>query len=342
MHVSSKLLISLLSLLLLSCRPTQQLTRWKNKLRVETFSYGPDSTYARAIAIQDDHLYTGNSNGIIYSMNLLTDAKANLNTISLQEIRDIHVTAEHIIGMQSGDTSRMIYIDRTTAKLQERILQVSTHPVFLDGMDILPSGTGFMMGDPVGGYFSLYTTQNSGKDWQEILPKLPALEGEAGFAASGTNVQCLDDSTFVFVSGGMQSRFFRSGDHGKTWQIKQLPYPGAAGSGAFSVHFVNAKEGVIVGGDYTNPSAADTPSFYTRDGGNTWKISEKTVSGYRSCVIEYRGAYYACGTTGIDISLDKGISWHNIRSGNFISMAGAGKYLYLTIPGGKVSRINAF
>ena len=341
MHASNSILIAVASLVFLSCSKAQQLTHWQNRLETETISYGPDTTYSRAITARNGQLYTGNSNGFIYRLDLKTGARETLNNTALKEIRDIHINGDQVIGMQSADTSRMVSISITKGPSTENSFSVSQRPVFLDGMDILPSGTGFMMGDPTAGYFSLFHTTDHGLNWKQIFPLLKAGDGEAGFAGSGTNVQCLNDSTFVFVSGGMQSRFFRTEDKGNTWTQAVLPYLQSPGSGAFSVHFSDALQGVIVGGDYTHPADASVTSFYTRDGGKTWTASEIPATGYRSCVTAYKGVYYACGTTGIDVSVDGGITWSNVYRGNFIAIATAGKYVYFTIPGGKVERIKA-
>ena len=95
-----------------------------------------------------------------------------------------------------------------------------------------------MMGDPKNGFFSLFKTTDGGKTWEACDGKIKALEDEAGYAASGTNVQMIDENTFVFVSGGMTSRFFISKDAGETWKERVLPYYPGKSSGPYSYNFV--------------------------------------------------------------------------------------------------------
>ncbi len=300
------------------------------------YKYAADSTYSRAITSDSKNIYIGNSDGYVYQINLKKDKTKQITSLPIAEIRDIAVTGKKtIVAMQSNDSSVILNLEKKKEKFQS----ISNKVVFLDGMDILPSGKGFLMGDPVDGYFTLYKTNDFGLHWSEISPKLPAENGEAGFAASGSTVRCLNDSTFAFVSGGMKSRFFKTSNAGKTWQITELNYPKSNGSGPFSLCFINEKEAVIVGGEYTQPTNSDNTSFYTFDGGLTWLPSEKPTLGYRSCVIFCEGNLYACGTTGIDISTDLGKNWESFVEGNYFAMHERNGIIYASIPRGKIEII---
>lgn len=297
------------------------------------FQYGPKSAYSRAVAAKGNKIFIGNSDGYIYRLNTRNGKSKVITKNALPELRDIEVTGcRKLVAMQSADTSSMIVISGK----KETVFKVSKHPVFLDGMDILPSGKGFMMGDPVKGDFSLYKTADHGKSWQEIEPKLHAGKGEAGFAASGTNVQCINDSTFIFVSGGMQSHFFKTTNSGKNWSITLLPFERSEGSGAFSMHFMDERQGVAVGGDYAQPAKSQNTCFYTRDGGMTWTASQIPPRGYRSCVTEWKGDLFACGTNGIDRSEDGGVTWGRYKDGNYIAFVIAKGKLYVTMPEGRI------
>lgn len=303
------------------------------------YKYAADSTYSRAITSDAKCLYIGNSDGFIYRINLKKSKTKRITIQPIAEIRDIAVTGKKtLVAMQSNDSSVILNLKNKKAQFQS----LSNQAIFLDGMDILPSGAGFLMGDPVDGFFSLYKTTDFGLNWSAISPKLAAEDGEAGFAASGSTVRCLNDSTFTFVSGGMKSRFFKTENSGKTWQTTTLNYPKSNGSGPFSLCFINEKEAVIVGGDYTQPNISENTSFYTTDGGLTWLPSEKPTLGYRSCVIFCEGNLYACGTTGIDISQDHGKNWETLtlaEGKNYFALHEKNGTIYATIPNGKIEII---
>lgn len=290
--------------------------------------------YSRSIAVKDSIVYTANSDGSMYATNLKTKKSINLlENKRFEEMRDIEFSGTNLFGMQSGSngllaqTNGQKFIDYISPNSS---IWIGT---FLDGMDFY-NKTGFIMGDPKNGYFSLYKSIDGGLKWKECEAKLEASEGEAGFAASGTNVQVLNDSTFYFVSGGKKSRFFKSTDLGKSWKSTSLPYLTSESSGAFSLCMINDSIGVIVGGDYSNPDLCMNTCFYTDDGGEFWINAEEQTRGYRSCVIHANGVFYACGTNGIDYSTDNGKTWTPFANGNYFSMCADTSKLYVTIPNG--------
>lgn len=330
MHRHNYLIAFISSIFLFSCGNSK--IRYSIESEIQIL---PDSSYSRAITSDGKTLFIGSSNGFIYSYHLRTGKTKQLTTKPIPEIRDIHVLKNGIIAMQSNDTSHLLIL----SSINERVIQLDNQPRFWDGFDILPSGIGLLMGDPVDDYFSLFKTTDFGQHWIEIEPKVRAFIGEAGFAASGSTVKCLNDSTFCFVSGGMKSRFFKTTNAGETWTSVELQYAANSGNGAFSMCFINSLEGVVVGGNYTQPNVSENTSFFTSDGGQTWQQSVNPTLGYRSHVISYKDTLYACGTTGMDVSYDKGKTWKLYLEGNFVAMHLIKNYLFVTLPKGKVKTI---
>lgn len=306
----------------------------RNKSAV-TIQYSTEKgCYSRSIIVKDSFVYTANSNGSMFATNLRTSKSTNLLVNKrFEEMRDIEFSGDNLFGMQSG--SNGLLAQTNGQKFLDYITPTSSMWIgtFLDGMDFY-NKTGFIMGDPKNGYFSLYKSINGGLKWKECEGKLEAFEGEAGFAASGTNVQVMNDSTFLFVSGGKKSRFFKSIDQGKTWKSTSLPYMPSESSGAFSLCMINDSVGVIVGGDYLNPDLCMNTCFFTDDGGEFWINAEEQTRGYRSCVIHANGVFYACGTNGIDYSIDNGKTWTPFANGNYFSMCADDSKLYATVPNG--------
>lgn len=290
--------------------------------------------HSRSILVKDSIVYTANSNGSLYATNLKTEISSNLlENKKFEEMRDLAFVGEYLLGMQSGTYGLLAKTDGK--QFIDYIVPASSIWIgtFLDGMDFHEQ-TGFIMGDPKNGFFSLYYSEDGGNIWKECPGKLEAYPDEAGFAASGTNVQVLNDSTFIFVSGGKKSRFFKSTDKGNTWNITSLPYLTSESSGAFSIKMISESIGVIVGGDYLNPDLNLNTCFYTDDGGEFWINAEDQTRGYRSCVIYADNVFYSCGTNGLDFSLDNGISWKPFAHGNFFSLCADENTLYATIPNG--------
>ncbi len=210
---------------------------------------------------------------------------------------------------------------------------------FFDGIDFWNDKEGIIYGDPINGRMLLLYTNDGGKTWEpRKADECPALqEGEASFAASGTNIRCTGKNTVMIATGGTLSRMWMSEDKGKTWQYLATPIlQGKSSTGIFSFLFRNSKHGVIVGGDYKNDTLTTDNAFYTTDGGNTWLRPMQPTRGYRECVNYIdKHTLLATGPTGTDISYNAGETWqpfndekqyHVIkksRKGNTVIMAGA-------------------
>ena len=297
--------------------------------------YGDSSIYARGIVAEEYKLFVGNSDGSIYHIDLLTrESQMLFNLPNMDEIRDLEITKNCLIGMHSGTDGKLVELD---FKGGVHITYLKGWKgVFFDGLDV--NGTaGFIMGDPINGKFSLFHSYDEGSSWEKCPTDLPASKGEAGFAASGTNVQVLNEHTYAFVSGGESSRFFKTVNNGTTWTDVKLPYYPGESIGAYSMCFANESEGVIVGGDYKDPTLGMNTCFFTKDGGASWYNAMESVRGYRSCVYFVNGVYYACGRTGIDFSIDGGEEWTPFANGTYFSMTSSNGQLIATTRYGRVA-----
>ena len=222
---------------------------------------------------------------------------------------------------------------------------------FFDGMAFWDAERGLVYGDPVDGRFTVLATTDGGATWTRIpaagMPK--ALEGEAGFAASGSGLVVHGEGLAWFGTGGLVARVFRSTDYGQTWTVSATPIAhGAASTGIFSLAFSGALHGVAVGGDYTQPENATGNSARTIDGGITWTLIETAPpAGYRSAVSYIPDSsiltLVAAGTSGSDISIDGGETWKVLSDDNFNCVrfgasTGSG---WAAGPDGRIARLGA-
>jgi hypothetical protein len=310
----------------------------KRNSKAPTIKYGADGIYARGLHVDTGVIFIGNSNGSIYMYDTDTDSsELMLKFPSFTEVRDIERCGDYLYGMQSGDDGKFV-------KMNERgpvgfVEYPEWKGRFFDAFDF-NGDVGFLMGDPVDGKFTLYHTTDGGKKWMPCEGQLAAFKGEAGFAASGSNVHVMNDSTYMFISGGMRSNFFKSTNNGKTWIKVELPYYPGETIGAYSMCFEDDTYGVIVGGNYKQPSLKMNTTYYTYDGGATWFNSMNPPKGYRSCVYHVNGVYYACGRTGIDFSLNKGEDWTPFAEGTFFALTSVGNQLIATMRDGQFKSFN--
>ena len=84
---------------------------------------------------------------------------------------------------------------------------------FPNTIHFFDQNNGLAMGDPVDGYFEIYTTSNAGVNWVRVpSSNIPApLTGEAGTV----NCQAYYNNSYWFTTNS--ARVFRSTDRGYTW-----------------------------------------------------------------------------------------------------------------------------
>jgi photosystem II stability/assembly factor-like uncharacterized protein len=249
------------------------------------------------------------------------DTIAGASGLDLRAIAATSARVAHAISI--GDSSR---IYRTTDGGTSWSLRWSAtrKGTFLDAIRFWDARHGIAMSDPVGGRFMLLTTDDGGDTWTEIPPERipPALQGEGGFAASGSCLTVLGFGDVWFGSGGARgARIYHSPDRGRTWTVHDTPIrAGTASAGIFSVAFRDRRHGVIAGGDYQQPTLRGRNLAMTSDGGRTWTLADSATSpaGYRSAVTFVPGTggrmLVAVGLSGTDVSRDGGATWSSVDS----------------------------
>jgi len=207
---------------------------------------------------------------------------------------------------------------------------------------------GYVLGDPVDGIFTLFSTEDGGNTWSRRVatqrgPKgagckvdnFLAKSDEAVFAASNESLLTLMGSYLLFVTGGSAARigytdlFSLDGAlcHESTHFLNLPMNHGNASSGAFALAAVPGYEDhgnfpdkvVIVGGDYTLPNAMNgTAAAVSRVGTPLFQTVSKSQTpphGYRSSVAydPDQKLWITVGPNGTDISRDDGKNWTPLK-----------------------------
>ncbi|KAK1995082.1 oxidoreductase [Colletotrichum falcatum] len=183
---------------------------------------------------------------------------------------------------------------------------------------------GIAVGDPVDGRFRLIETVDGGGSWRAVDASgmAPALQGELGFAASGTCISTAAGRWYLASGGVDPGRVFRSPD-GRRWEASGSAIAGGASAGVFSVRFRDAHNGIATGGDFNVANGSAHTSAWSDDGGETWTASEVFPGGYRSGASwapGLCGVAVAVGPSGSDITLDGGRTWKTFDTGSFDSV----------------------
>jgi photosystem II stability/assembly factor-like uncharacterized protein len=245
------------------------------------------------------------------------------------QFRDIEAfDASHavILSIGEGEDSR-VYRTEDGGQTWTETFRNDEPRAFYDCMAFFDNEHGLAMSDPVDGRFRIASTSDGGRSWQVLPPDgmPPALDGEFGFAASGTCLATAGRGTdrAWFASGGAAARVFRTDDRGLTWTVADTPIPDGPTAGIYSLAFRDPQHGIAVGGDFAAPTSAPDAAAYTGDGGRTWTVADPEPGEYRSgsaWLAHPAGVALAVGPTGSDISRDSGRTWARFDTGSFDSV----------------------
>ena len=237
------------------------------------------------------------------------------------DLRDIEAfSADHAIVLSAGRPAR-IFVTADGGASWNMTHNDDREGIFYDAMAFWDPDHGIAFGDPIDGRFAIIVTADGGASWNEPAERPLAIEGEAGFAASGSCLTVGGEADVWFGSGGTVARVFHSQDRGESWSSSTTPMANGLGStGIFSISFVDALHGVIGGGDYEQPEVASGNIALTDDGGRSWRPAASSPSGFRSAVRYLNAmseALLTVGSRGSDVSFDGGRSWIAVDHGNF-------------------------
>ena len=250
------------------------------------------------------------------------------------DFRDIHAIDDGTVVAITSGTPARVYRSTNGGSKWTLCYENTDERVFLDSVAFLDGKRGIVMGDPVGDGLFLLATRDAGKNWRPFK-RVPRVQpGEAGFAASGTNMISIGGKK-VFIGLGSHlegqasqtSRIFFTVDSARTWKKTNVPIARSPSAGIFSICFANKKSGVAVGGDYKRPDDSSSNFAVTHDGGQTWSTPalREPPTGFRSCVsvwMKYGREInmVAVGPNGTDRSTDLGQKWHRISNEGFHSV----------------------
>jgi photosystem II stability/assembly factor-like uncharacterized protein len=268
-----------LLLLLCSCSAQQIVTQISNTTENLRGLSPPTSAVAWASGTHGTYLRTTNA-GVTWTAAQVPGAAS----LDFRDVEAFSARVAYLLAAGPGELSRVY---RTSDGGRHWALQFTMHDPqgFLDCMAFWDANHGIVLGDPIGGNFTLLTTSDGGRRWIQLPHTPAAMEGEGAFAASGSCIATAGKSDVWFVTGGVAARTFHSSDRGKTWRVAETPLPHSnASSGIFSIAFTDRIHGAIAGGDYKSPEYGSTTLAFTHDGGKTWQSALLSPQKYSSAV----------------------------------------------------------
>jgi photosystem II stability/assembly factor-like uncharacterized protein len=188
------------------------------------------------------------------------------------------------------------------------IFDENSYPNFVHFKD---KNHGVAMGDPNGGYFEIYTTNNGGKKWKRVpQANVPAmLPNEYGFISG---FAALDKTIWFGTSSG---RMYKSTNFGKDWTVSMVDPAGKF------VNEIAFNDDMLHGVAHLRDNPGNTFLYSTADGGATWTNLGQPTNWKSSRITAVPGTN-ALISTGINsnpafrgsaISYDNGSTWTEIE-----------------------------
>ncbi len=268
------------------------------------------------------------------------------------EFRDVHaLDADYAFLMTTGlSESSRIYRTTDAGLSWTEVYRVSEAAGFFDCMSFWDGQTGIVFSDAPDSDFMLMKTVDGGDTWSRVDPD--ALEdahaNEGAFASSGTCLVTGADGRAWFGTGasGIDTRVYRTTDYGQSWAATRSPIPSTSGtSGIFTLSFLNATDGMALGGEYTRPDSTYGHTALTFDGGATWEMGGDTGLGgsvFGSAFVP--GAptptALAVAPTGSSWTTDGGRTWSMLDAENYWAVgASPDGAAWAVGPGGRVAML---
>ncbi len=264
------------------------------------------------------------------------------------QYRDVHAfsaTEAVILSAGTGPASR-IYRTKDAGDTWELGYFMEAPAGFLDCMDFWDE-RGIAYGDAIDGHPFILVTQDGGATWGRppLDGLLAAVEGEGGFAASGTCARTGTNGVAWIATGASgAARVLRTSDYGSTWTGVDAPVVRGDAAGLTTISFQpDGHSGVAFGGDLSNMDGATNNAIRSQDGGLTWESSQAPPflgPVYGSTFVPGSRAIFVVGPAGAGYSADGGAAWTLLESTSSWAVGSAGSdATWLAGPQGRIVKV---
>ncbi len=273
-----------------------------------------------------------------------------VQTLDSLEFRDVHAfDADRAVILSAGEGAESRIYRTGDGGATWTLSWLNEEPAgFYDCLDFWDDERGVAYGDAVDGELRILVTDDGGASWRLVggdrLP--PALEGEGGFAASGSCVATGSAGrAWIGTGAGERPRVLSTTDYGETWTAVGLPIVAGPAAGAFTVVFSDARFGVVLGGDLGQSDGFTDNVAISGDGGATWSLATRTpIPGavYGAALVAGRAAtpvLIAAGPGGLVVTADLTDGWQLVDPGSFWAVGAVASTAWAVGPQGRVLKL---
>lgn len=283
------------------------------------------------------------------------DGGATWNNVSVEnasemDFRDLHAFDDQSAVIINAGQPAVFFRTDDGGESWEQVFQHENEAAFFDAVAAISSDHLIAMSDPVDDRILLVESLDRGKTWKELpAERRPEKEaGEAGFAASGSNMIVEKDSGEIYLALGSHeegqestnSRVMVSSDQAKTWSALTVPMSRSQASGIFSLTCLPevdfggevgkaSRVLIAVGGNYLEPTdQTNNIALGPLGEKNRFLVPDQKPRGYRSGVchstFDSQLIVLAVGPDGSDLSIDHGRTWTPFGSDGFHAVKSSG------------------
>jgi photosystem II stability/assembly factor-like uncharacterized protein len=275
------------------------------------------------------------------------------DSLQFRDVHAVHADTALLLAAGPGERSR-IFRTQDGGGTWTEVWRNLDPEGFFDCLDLWdPVGSaprrGLAFSDAVEGHFTVLLTEDAGLSWSalpaESLP--PALDGEGGFAASGTCLVVVGDRHgWIGTGAGVAPRVLRTSDGGTTWQAAPSPLPAGEAAGIASLVFQDTLVGWAFGGNLGDPASRTDNVAVTTDGGATWTSGAPSrmpgaIYGAALAPGSDPAVLITVGPGGADLTLDGGGSWMALDSLSSWAVGfSSPSTAWLVGPAGRITRVD--
>ncbi len=266
-----------------------------------------------------------------------------LDSLQFRDVHAFSAAEAALLTAGSGNASR-IYHTADAGVTWSLAYLMEDDRGFLDCLDFWDD-RGIAYGDSFDGVPFVLRTSDRGRTWARLGPVglPPALEGEGGFAASGTCARAGPEGVgWIATGAGGAARVLRSDDYGATWHAADVPVVRGDAAGLTTLSFAG-DTGLALGGDLAQMDAPTANAARSSDGGRTWTASpppRMVGPVYGSGRVPGTRAVVVAGPAGADWSPDMGLAWAALDSVSFWAVGFASPAAgWMVGPDGRITKV---
>lgn len=255
----------------------------QNQPKVTALGLNQDVSIRGVDISKSGKVWISGSKGTIYSKASKEErwVKHSLNTE--EDFRAIKSINDSVVIACTTTNPARVLKSSNGGETWKEVYRDTLEGAFFDALVVDSLGACYILGDPVNGVFSLYSSKDFGSSWSRLADSLcpTALANEYAFAASNQSAIKIQEG-LIFVTGGKDGAYIHAGipQEGK-WKKEPLALNAGEACGAFCLA-KNGEDLMLGGGCYNQIENSERNMLFSDNLGTQWFSLPQGPKGYVS------------------------------------------------------------